>query len=71
MKGATFTELSVSERDDGTWAEGEPCGVFFETAVLRYTLYPAVFPLWALAAYEARRRRRVLPSVRATHERAA
>lgn len=43
------------QRPDGSWTLGQPAGVFMNTALLHYRLYPAVFPLWALAlAYRAK-----------------
>lgn len=43
------------QQDDGGWADERASGVFFNTAVLDYRLYPKVFPTWALAQYAARR----------------
>ncbi|UQA55160.1 FAD-dependent oxidoreductase [Polyangium aurulentum] len=47
--------LALAQRDDGTWPQEEPAGVFFRTALLHYTLYGSYFPVWALGQYETRR----------------
>lgn len=36
------------QQADGGWPLGQPAGVFMNTSLLHYKLYPAVFPLWAL-----------------------
>jgi lanosterol synthase len=36
---------------DGSWPPGAVNGVFFGSAMLNYTLYPAYFPIWALNRY--------------------
>jgi len=40
--------LLEHQQPDGGWPLGQPCGVFMNTSLLHYKLYPAVFPLWAL-----------------------
>ncbi|MBN1769797.1 MAG: 2,3-oxidosqualene cyclase [Deltaproteobacteria bacterium] len=40
--------LLEHQRPDGAWPLGQPSGVFMNTSLLHYKLYPAVFPLWAL-----------------------
>jgi 2,3-oxidosqualene cyclase len=47
--------LAARQRADGSWPPEAVNGVFFQTAVLDYTLYRAYFPLWALARYAAHR----------------
>jgi len=49
--------LIAAQCEDGSWPRQDPAGLFFRTALLDYELYRAYFPLWALARYEARRRR--------------
>ena len=51
--------LANKQEADGRWPEQSMVGVFFRTALLDYRLYKAYFPLWALAQYEQRRRRRL------------
>jgi len=55
-RAASF--LASSQADDGTWRKQDPVGVFFHTALLDYTLYRRYFPVWALGAFESRRRSR-------------
>jgi squalene/oxidosqualene cyclase-like protein len=43
---------------DGLWPKQEPAGVFFRSALLDYTLYRQIFPLWALGLYQQRRMER-------------
>jgi len=45
--------LSDKKLENGSWPKQDPAGVFFQTALLDYTLYRCYFPLWALALYEA------------------
>jgi len=45
--------LSDKQLENGSWPKQDPAGVFFQTALLDYTLYRCYFPLWALALYEA------------------
>jgi squalene/oxidosqualene cyclase-like protein len=40
--------LLEHQQEDGGWALGQPTGVFMNTSLLHYKLYPLVFPLWAL-----------------------
>jgi lanosterol synthase len=40
--------LLEHQQADGGWPLGQPSGVFMNTSLLHYKLYPAVFPLWAL-----------------------
>jgi squalene-hopene/tetraprenyl-beta-curcumene cyclase len=40
--------LLEHQQPDGGWPLGQPSGVFMNTSLLHYKLYPAVFPLWAL-----------------------
>lgn len=47
--------LVSRQQAGGGWADERASGVFFNTAVLDYRLYPAVFPTWALARYVAQR----------------
>lgn len=49
--------LTAMQRDDGSFPEGAPAGVFFGSAVLDYRLYPSYFPLWALTRRAALARR--------------
>ena len=55
-RAASF--LAKRQSDDGTWPKQDPEGVFFHTALLDYVLYRRYFPVWALGAYEARRKTR-------------
>lgn len=50
--------------DSGLWAQPEPSGVFFHTALIDYRLYKQYFPIWALGLYETRRleRLKLLPA---------
>ncbi|MBN4050185.1 FAD-dependent monooxygenase [Desulfobulbus sp. AH-315-M07] len=50
--------------ENGKWAQPEPCGVFFHTALIDYPLYKQYFPIWALGLYETRRlaRLKLLPA---------
>ena len=43
--------LCREQAADGSWPAGQANGVFFETGVLTYRLYPAYFPIWALGRY--------------------
>lgn len=52
--------LAKRQSDDGTWPKQDPEGVFFHTALLDYVLYRRYFPVWALGAYESRRKTRAL-----------
>jgi lanosterol synthase len=52
--------LATSQSEDGTWRKQDPEGVFFHTALLDYVLYRRYFPVWALGAFETRRKARVL-----------
>jgi lanosterol synthase len=54
--------LVSTQQDDGCWPQQEPVGVFFQSALLDYTLFSQVFPVWALGLYEQRRIQRVTPS---------
>lgn len=47
--------LARAQLGSGEWPRQAPAGIFFRTALLDYALYRSYFPLWALAAYEARR----------------
>ena len=51
--------LIARQNDSGSWPREEPAGLFFRTAMLDYELYRAYFPVWALALYEARRKKRI------------
>lgn len=44
--------LAALQGPDGAWPSPARVGVFFETALLDYTLYPAIFPVTALALYQ-------------------
>jgi len=55
-RGAEYLMDALPET--GRWPRGAPVGLFFRTALLEYDLYRQVFPLWALALYETRRRER-------------
>ena len=50
--------LATRQRPNGEWPKEEPVGIFFHTALLDYVLYRSYFPVWALAAYETRRKSR-------------
>ncbi len=50
--------LVDAQLEDGDWPRQDGGGMFFNTAVLDYTLYKTVFPVWALGLYERRRRER-------------
>lgn len=52
-KGANF--LVKMQLENGEWPQQDWAGVFFQTALLDYTLYRYYFPLWALGLYESRR----------------
>ncbi len=60
-RGARF--LAARQRPNGEWPKEDPVGIFFHTALLDYVLYRSYFPVWALAAYETRRKSReaILP----------
>lgn len=47
--------VARAQLGSGEWPRQEPAGLFFRTALLDYALYRSYFPVWALAAYEARR----------------
>ncbi|MEM9066875.1 MAG: prenyltransferase/squalene oxidase repeat-containing protein [Myxococcota bacterium] len=47
--------LSDAQLPNGDWSEQEFAGVFFRTALIEYRLYRRIFPVWALAQYEALR----------------
>ncbi len=61
QKGARF--LLSMQQADGSWPKQEGAGIFFNTAVLDYTLYKSYFPVWALGLYERRRSQRALLDV--------
>jgi lanosterol synthase len=63
--------LVSTQQEDGRWPQQEPVGVFFQSALLDYTLFKQVFPVWALGLYEQRRARRVALSQGHTPPRAA
>lgn len=44
--------LESAQLESGRWPDGEFVGVFFETALLNYRLYPQYFPVLALALHE-------------------
>ena len=48
--------LATTQEENGDWPEQEFSGVFFRTALIEYRMYRRIFPVWALSAYEARRR---------------
>jgi lanosterol synthase len=50
--------LASAQLGNGEWPREQPTGVFFETALLDYALYRSYFPIWALAAFETRRKQR-------------
>ncbi|HKP57682.1 MAG TPA: FAD-dependent oxidoreductase [Polyangiales bacterium] len=50
--------IARNQLGNGEWPRQEPAGLFFRTALLEYALYRSYFPVWALAAYEARSRAR-------------
>ncbi|MFT5432855.1 MAG: lanosterol synthase [Myxococcota bacterium] len=47
--------LLSSQQRDGNWPVQGQAGIFFHTAGLHYDLYRAIFPVWALGAYQRRR----------------
>ena len=49
--------LVERQQHGGGWTDERASGVFFNTAVLDYRLYPKVFPTWALARYATARAR--------------
>ena len=55
-RGARY--LAARQRPNGEWPKEDPVGIFFHTALLDYVLYRSYFPVWALAAYESRRKAR-------------
>lgn len=55
-RAASF--LAKRQSDDGTWPKQDPEGVFFRSSLLDYVLYRRYFPVWALGAYESRRKTR-------------
>lgn len=64
-RAASF--LAKAQQDDGTWPKQDPEGVFFHTALLDYVLYRRYFPVWALGAYESRRKARALDAGERPH----
>ncbi len=56
--------IARAQLGSGEWPRQEPSGLFFRTALLDYALYRSYFPVWALAAYEARRAARGVRSAR-------
>ena len=54
--------LAKRQSDDGTWPKQDPEGIFFHTALLDYVLYRRYFPVWALGAYETRKKTRSVDS---------
>ncbi|MCA9522952.1 MAG: FAD-dependent monooxygenase [Myxococcales bacterium] len=50
--------LLEAQSEDGGWPKQDGAGIFFDSAVLDYTLYREYFPIWALSLYEVRRRER-------------
>ncbi|HET6338034.1 MAG TPA: FAD-dependent oxidoreductase [Polyangiales bacterium] len=61
-RGARF--IARAQLGNGEWPREEPAGLFFRTALLEYELYRCYFPIWALAAYEARVKTRLPLSTR-------
>jgi lanosterol synthase len=57
--------IARNQLGNGEWPRQDPAGIFFRTALLEYALYRSYFPVWALAAYEARLRARSVLSTRA------
>jgi len=57
VRGSRF--LIERQEAAGSWPRQDPAGVFFQTALLDYTLYRQYFPLWALSLYESRRLERL------------
>ena len=50
--------LADTQGPDGNWPKQDPEGIFFQTALLEYSLYRRYFPVWALGLYETRRSER-------------
>src|SRR5262249_18278495 len=50
--------LVSTQQADGSWLRQEPVGVFFQSALLDYTLFKQIFPVWALGLYEQKRMQR-------------
>ena len=50
--------IARAQLGSGEWPRQAPHGIFFHTALLEYAMYKSYFPLWALAAFETRRRDR-------------
>jgi lanosterol synthase len=50
--------IARAQLGSGEWPRQDPPGLFFRTALLEYELYRSYFPVWALAAFEARRKAR-------------
>ncbi|MEA5622442.1 prenyltransferase/squalene oxidase repeat-containing protein [Nostoc sp. UHCC 0251] len=50
-RGANF--LMSMQMENGDWLKQDSVGVFFNTAVLDYTLYRNYFPVWALSLYQS------------------
>ena len=44
------------------WSKQDPEGIFFHTVLLDYVLYRRYFPVWALGAYETRKKTRSIDS---------
>lgn len=51
--GAHF--LMDRQLESGDWPKQDPAGLFFETALLDYSLYRSYFPVMALGLYESQR----------------
>jgi lanosterol synthase len=56
-QGARF--LVEMQLPGGDWPKQDPAGLFFETALLDYSLYRSYFPLMALGLYESQRLERI------------
>ncbi|MBL8741937.1 MAG: hypothetical protein JNK04_12605 [Myxococcales bacterium] len=52
--------VARAQLGSGEWPRQAPHGIFFHTALLEYAMYKSYFPLWALAAFETRRKERNL-----------
>ena len=46
------------------WPKQDPAGLFFETALLDYSLYRSYFPVMALGLYESQRLERLATASR-------
>uniref|UniRef100_A0A832H4A6 Squalene cyclase C-terminal domain-containing protein n=1 Tax=Oscillatoriales cyanobacterium SpSt-402 TaxID=2282168 RepID=A0A832H4A6_9CYAN len=53
-KGVNF--LIERQLDTGNWPKQDMSGLFFQTALLDYTLYRSYFPLWAIALYASKQK---------------